>query len=113
MLELTCKEVLLVNEMLHAKDLNTLVERLAAQLVAVPTKPRRTHGQRSRIPLQEVRKLHGRDLGVLHVSLEQGTTVESVVIRILLISCLSRIKVNMDAQSVCTSQCKASTTSQP
>ena len=113
MLELTCKEVLLVNEMLHAKDLNILVERLAVQLVAVPTKPRRTHGQRSRIPLQEVIKLGGRDLDVLHASLEQGTTVGSAVIHIPSISYLSRIKVNMDARRACTSQCKASMISVP
>ena len=112
-LMLMCKETLLTDEMLHMKDLSALVERRAVQLVAVPTKPQRMHKQRIRIPMQEVRRQHGRDLDVLHVSLEQSTTVESAVIHILSISYSCRTKVNMGARRVCTSQCKASMTSMP
>ena len=111
-LMLTRKEMLLTNEMLRKKDLGALVKRRAVRLVAVRTSLQLRHGKANRILLQVVTP-HGGNLGVLHVSLEQGTTAESAASRILLSSCLSRIKVNMDAHSVYTSQCKASMTSEP
>ena len=109
---LTRKEMLLTNEMLHKKDLGALVKRRAVRLVAVRTSLQLVHGKPNRLLLQVVMP-HGGNLDVLHVSLEQGTTAESAASRILLSSCSNRIKVNMDAHSVYTSQCKASTTSQP
>ena len=109
---LICKNLPLTNEMLHKKDLGALVGRRAVRLVAVRTSLQLMHGKANRILLQVVTP-HGGNLGVLHVSLEQGTTAESAASHTLLINCSSRIKVNMDAHNVYTSQCKASTTSQP
>ena len=109
---LTRKEMLLTNEMLHKKDLGALVKRRAVRLVAVRTSLLLVRGRLSRLLLQVVIP-HGGKLDVSHVSLERGTTAESVASRTLSSSCSSRIKVNMDAHSVYTSQCKASMTSQP
>ena len=113
MLMLMGTELQLINKALRESNLAVEAGHQAAQRAAAPTEPLRMPRRRIRIPMQEVIRRQGKDLGVLRVLLEQGITAVSAATLTTLISYSYRTKVNLGARRATTSPYKASMTSTP